>query len=675
MCGISAIVSLRPASLAGLIHAMTNVIRHRGPDDEGYGLFHMADRQPNLYGGIDTPKETYHSHIPYAPAAPIEAAQDDTSVIALGHRRLSIQDISPSGHQPMSGAKGRYWIVFNGEIYNFIELREELQQLGHVFHTQTDTEVLLAAYAEWGRACLHRFNGMFSFLLFDTRSQVLFAARDRFGVKPLYYWISAEGYIAFASEIKQFSVLPGWSAHVNAQRAYDFLNWSLIDHTHETLFRGVYQLRNGEALELQCGVRLEIAPSAFGGTLSTYQWYKLEPRQFSGSFSDAAHRFCELLTDSVRLRLRADVPVGSCLSGGLDSSSIVCAMNMLLQVQDARALQKTFSACADVPRFDEREFIDEVTRHTKTEAHHVYPPLDRLFGTLDAITHHQDEPFGSTSIYAQWCVFGLAHSNAVKVMLDGQGADELLGGYHSYFSPHLARLARLGQWSQLWREMKAVKSAHGYSTLWLVEQTMNNLLPEIIRQPLRTFAGKSSISPPWIDFSRLAARPLDPFFVAGGAKCVSVRALSHAQLTHTNVQMLLHWEDRNSMAHSVEARVPFLDYRLVEFALGLPDEFKIRDGVTKLVLRESMRSFLPERIRNRMDKLGFVTPEEVWLREQNPGGFRRALLEAVDASAGILNSKAFSFLEDVIDGRRPFNFAIWRWISFGKWMKVFDVKP
>lgn len=675
MCGISAIVSLRPAPLAGLIRSMTDVIRHRGPDDEGYGLFCMADQQPILYGGVDTPQETYHSHTPYAPAAPIEAASVDASVIALGHRRLSILDISPSGHQPMAGADGRYWIVFNGEIYNFLELREELRQLGHEFHTQTDTEVLLAAYAEWGRACLHRFNGMFSFLLFDARSRVLFAARDRFGVKPLYYWISPEGYIAFASEIKQFSVLPGWSAHVNAQRAYDFLNWSLIDHTHETLFRGVYQLRNGEALELQCGERLEIAPSVSGGTLPTYQWYQLEPRQFSGSFTDAAHRFYELLTDSVRLRLRADVPVGSCLSGGLDSSSIVCAMNVLLQAKDAHALQKTFSACADVPRFDERDYIDEVTRHTRTEAHHVYPPLDSLFGTLDAITRHQDEPFGSTSIYAQWHVFALAHSNAVKVMLDGQGADELLGGYHSYFSPYLARLARHGRWLQLWREMTAVKMVHGHSKLWSIQQTMNNLLPEFIRQPLRTLAGKSSVSPSWIDFSRLDAQPLDPFVVAGGAKCTSVQALSHAQLTHTNVQMLLHWEDRNSMAHSVEARVPFLDYRLVEFVLGLPDEFKIKDGVTKRVLREGMRGVLPERIRNRMDKLGFVTPEEVWVREQNPGGFRRALREAVGASAGILSDKTLIILEDIIAARRSFDPALWRWISFGNWMKVFSVKP
>lgn len=672
MCGLSAIVSLRTAPLAGLIHLMTNIIRHRGPDDEGYGLFRMADQRPSLYGGIDTPQATYHDHAPYAPAAPIETASDDASVLALGHRRLSILDTSPSGHQPMSGANGRYWIVFNGEIYNFLELREELRQLGHEFRTQTDTEVLLAAYAEWGRDCLHRFNGMFSFLLFDTRSQVLFAARDRFGVKPLYYWVSPEGYLAFASEIKQFSVLPGWSAYVNAQRAYDFLNWSLIDHTNETHFRGVHQLRNGEALELLCGKDARITLDT---PLPVYAWYHLTPRSFSGSFSDAARGFHDLLADSVRLRLRADVPVGSCLSGGLDSSSIVCAMNDLLQAQGINSLQKTFSACADVSRFDERTFIDEVTHHTRTEAHHVYPPLDELFETLDSLTWHQDEPFGSTSIYAQWHVFALARRNAVKVMLDGQGADELLGGYHSYFSPYLGRLVRQGRYLKLWKEMAALSAVHGYSRSWSTQQILNNLLPEFIRQPLRSLVGKSSVEPSWIDFSHLNARPVDPFIAAGGAKCASIQSLSRAQLTHTNVQMLLHWEDRNSMAHSIEARVPFLDYRLVEFVLGLPDDYKIKNGITKYVLREGMRGTLPDRICNRMDKLGFVTPEEVWVRERNPDGFRRALREAIEESAGIINSKALSFLEEVIDGKRPFNFAIWRWISFGNWMKVFGVRP
>lgn len=674
MCGLSAIVSLRPEPLAGLIRAMTNVIRHRGPDDEGYGLFLLANQQPRIYGGKDTPDETYHSDISYAPSAPLESSAPEANFLAFGHRRLSILDISPAGHQPMSGANGRYWITYNGEIYNFLELRAELRQLGHAFYTQTDTEVLLAAYAEWGRDCLHRFNGMFSFLLFDTHKRVLFAARDRFGVKPLYYWVSGEGFIAFASEIKQFSVLPGWSARVNPQRAYDFLNWSLIDHTSETLFRGVYQLRNGEALELPCGDGQQVASCTSGGTLPVYQWYRLEVQDFSGNFADAARQFYELLTDSVRLRLRADVPVGSCLSGGLDSSSIVCAMNELLKSQHAHALQKTFSACADVPRFDERAFIDEVTRHTQTEAHHVYPPLDSLFETLDSITLHQDEPFGSTSIYAQWHVFALARKNGVKVMLDGQGADELLGGYHSYFSPFLAQLVRRGRWLRLWREITAITAVHGYSKLWSIQQAMNNLLPEFIRQPLRSLAGKSSVSPYWIDFSRLDAQPVDPFMAAGGAKCPSIQALSRAQLLRTNVQMLLHWEDRNSMAHSIEARVPFLDYRLVEFALGLPEPFKIKRGVTKRVLREGMRNVLPERIRNRMDKLGFVTPEEDWVRQRNPEGFRRALREAVETSSGILNDNTLTFLEDIISERRPFNFAVWRWISFGNWMKVFAVK-
>lgn len=670
MCGIGALFSPKSDLQPGLLQAMQLAVRHRGPDDEGVVCFHGTDAAPLAYGGPDTPQEAYSSSLPYSPArGPLR----DGAHLALTHRRLSILDLTAAGHQPMCTADRACWIVYNGEIYNYVELREELKAMGHAFASQSDTEVILAAYRAWGRECLARLNGMFAFVLFDRARNRLFAARDRFGEKPLYYWVSPQGILALASEIKQFTVMPGWRARVNGQRAYDFLNWQVLDHTDETLFKGVFQLRGGEALDLDlAGGPRATAP---GGRLPVYRWYELQPRAFSGTLADAGAELRRLLTDSVRLRLRADVPVGSCLSGGLDSSSIVCVMNGLLREQDAHALQKTFSACAEVKRFDERAYIDEVARHTAIDAHYVYPACDGLFPALDRITWHQDEPFGSTGVYAQWHVFKLAAENGVKVMLDGQGADEQLAGYHNYFAPRFGSLLRGLRWMTLWGEARAVQRLHGYPFTWGLGHALDNVLPEFVRQPLRHLAGKPAAHTPWLDLRRLGAAPRDPFVETGFAKAVTVQALSRSQLSTTFLPMLLHCEDRDSMAHSVEARVPFLDHRLVEFALGLPDDYKIGGVETKRALREGMRGVLPERVRARVDKLGFVTPEEVWLRERSPDHFRKALRDAVDASAGIIGEGTLSLLEETIDGSRPFSFLIWRLISFGAWMRVFSLRP
>jgi asparagine synthase (glutamine-hydrolysing) len=667
MCGIGALYSASGALDTALLEAVQRAVRHRGPDDEGVVCFDGPGSAASARGGPDTPEAVYAAPLPYTPA---RGPLPGKARLALTHRRLSILDLTASGHQPMCTADRSCWIVYNGEIYNYLEVREELKTLGHEFVSQSDTEVILAAYREWGRGCLERLNGMFAFVLYDRPRNRLFAARDRFGVKPLYYWVSPAGIVALASEIKQFTVLPGWRARVNGQRAYDFLNWAVQDHTDETLFEGVFQLRGGEALELDVGAG---APAP-GGRLPVDRWYDLRPRPFDGSLAEAGAEFRRLLTESVRLRLRSDVAVGSCLSGGLDSSSIVCVLNDLLRREGARAMQKTFSSCSTVERFDERGYIEEVVRRTATDAHYVYPALDDLFGTLDRITWHQDEPFGSTSIYAQWHVFRLAATHGIKVMLDGQGADEALAGYHSYFAPRFGSLLRGLRWPELWSEVRAVRRAHGYSFDWSVRIALNNVLPEPLRQPLRALAGRARVDTPWLDMARLGATERDPFLEAGAAKAPSVRELSRSQLLASSLPKLLHFEDRDSMAHSVEARLPFLDYRLVEFALGLPDDYKIAGSETKRVLREGMRGVLPERVRRRVDKLGFVTPEEVWLRQDDPGRFRAALAEAVDASGGLIKPDIARLLERMIAGDEPFGFLVWRCISFGAWMRIFSVR-
>ena len=670
MCGISVLVDCTGRADFSAIAEMSNLVRHRGPDDEGVVFFTGPGMNPVFFGGADTPADCFEPDHPYLPAQHYSDRAPTDPIVALAHRRLSIVDLSPAGHQPMSFSNQRLWIVYNGEVYNYLELRAELEELGHTFISHSDTEVMLAAYAEWGRECLARFNGMFAFVLFDRATQRIFAARDRFGVKPLYYWATPSGLLAFASEIKQFTALAEWRPQVNGQVAYEFLNWGLSDHTEDTFFDGVRQLGSGQAIELNLH---DLPGAVVGRRLASYTWYELPDGRFSGSLEAAAEQFHGLLVDSVRLRLRADVTVGSCLSGGLDSSSIVCALNELLRERGAASLQQTFSACARDPRFDERQFADLVVAHTGAAARYVYPTEKELWDVLDHITWHQDEPFGSTSIYAQWHVFRLAREHGAKVMLDGQGADEILGGYHGYFSPYLARLALEFRWQRLFREIAALRRIHGYSAAWAFKHGMNAVLPQWLRQPARRLVGKASTDSALIDLARLSAVPRDPFLEPGGNRPGSMRELSRSQLTRTNVQMLLHWEDRDSMTHSIESRVPFLDYRLVEFALGLPDEYKIRDGMTKRVLREAMAGVLPEKVRLRTDKLGFVTPEEVWMREGSPERFRAALCEAIELSGGIIRGQALTLFDDIVAGRQPFSYVIWRLISFGTWMRVFKL--
>jgi len=658
---------------------MTRLVRHRGPDDEGFATFARGGLAPRLYSG-ETGRHPGERPDGEAPGADAIASDMTQVVAAFGHRRLSIVGLGAGGHQPMGLHDGSVWIVFNGEIYNFPEIREELVATGHRFSSETDTEVLLAAYRQWGTACLDRFNGMFAFVLFDRERGVVFAARDRFGVKPLYYWIAPDGTIAFASEIKQFTVLPGWIARLNGQRGYDFLEWGLIDNTDETLFSGVFQLPGGHFLELP--VQSPSSPArpaspdpAPGGRLASSCWYRLQARQFEGDEAAAWAEFHRIFEASIALRLRADVPVGSCLSGGLDSSSIVCVMSRLLASHGMRA--HTFSAAAHESKFDESHFARMVLEATGAHGTFVYPDADSLFSLLDRLVWHQDEPFGSTSILAQWHVFSVAAAASVKVMLDGQGADEQLAGYHSFFAPRLATLFRQARLRELAAEVRALRSVHGHSVPWIAGRALDGLLPYAPRQRLRQLAGKPSASTPVdLDLLRLGAQAQDPF-----ARALAIHGdrtlagLSRAQLLSTSVPMLLHFEDRNSMAHSVEARVPFLDYRLVEFALGLPDEFKLREGTTKRVLRGAMKGILPEPVRSRQDKMGFLTPEEMWLRRGAPEQFRAATREAVAHSHGVLLPIAQDTLEHMIRGDTPFSFKPWRRISFGAWMRVFNVTP
>jgi len=631
MCGISALFSWKEPLQAKLIKEMNDLIVHRGPDDEGYIIYNPAAE-------------------PYCPGKKF--------IAALGHRRLSILDLSTHGHQPMCSDDQRYWITYNGEVYNYLEIKKELIKEGISFNSHTDTEVILKCYEKYGVDCLKRFNGMFAFVIYDCQEKRIFVARDRFSVKPLYYWRSPSGFVAFASEIKQLTVLPGWKAELNGQQAYNFLYWSVTDQSEETLFKEVYQIKGGHFIE--CGIE------QLSGKITPRKWYTLPIEKTRLNFDQASEKFREIFEDAVRLRLRADVEVGSCLSGGLDSSSIVCIMNELLKNSEPTCRQLSFSACSHHKKFNESHYIEKVVQNTGIQSHYTYPDLDALFSQLDQILWHQDEPFGSTSIFAQWEVFKLAKEHKIKVMLDGQGADEQLAGYRAFFRTYLLDLLKKGNFISFYKEASAFRRRHHYNTSFL--ELAKLAVPYRIKKIVKKNAQPRS----WLDYERLGVQELIPGKKSYPGKG-SFEQLSYAQMTETNLPMLLHYEDRNSMAHSIESRTPFIDYRLVEFIQSLPANYKINDGITKRILREGLKGTLPEEVRTRMDKLGFATPEEVWICQERPQFFKDAVRNAHKECDGLFNDLAIQIADDMIEGKIPFNFYVWRLIIFGKWMKKYNV--
>lgn len=570
----------------------------------------------------------------------------------------------------MDDPSGRYHLVFNGEIYNYIELRDELRTKGEVFYTESDSEVLLRAYVVWGESALSRLRGMFSFLIWDERDKKLFAARDRFGIKPLYIIATTHG-VAFGSEIKQLLGLPGLSGRMNVARVHDFLASGISDHTAETMFDGVLQVRGGQCVTVDATRTPLNAP--------VQRWYPATAGELSISESDAADRFRELLIESVRLHLRSDVPIGSCLSGGLDSSSIVCLMSGMLGSQSGSSKINTVSACYAEKSVDEKPFMDIIVADANTEPHFIFPKAEDVFQRASEITWHQDEPFGSTSIFAQWCVFEEARRVGVKVMLDGQGADEQLAGYHSGFSYYMAALTRQRQFGQLFKTIVERNRYHGTP---VYEQIRNHLVPllppgvaGLLRQQHRALTQHD-----WLGSDVLRARgnPKGALQLAsdelGLPTVTDIRSLCLTLTFGSNLAMLLHWEDRNSMAHSIEARVPFLDHPLVEFNLALGNNHKIVGGDTKRVLRRAMADILPEAVRERRDKLGFATPEQIWFRGPLRGLVEDGIEKTLAMYPGLMNADGVRALaKEMLDGERPLDFTLWRIINLGIWGERFGV--
>lgn len=669
MCGISGIINSNGNAYGtGGIKAMTGLVRHRGPDDAGYVLI-GNDGKATAAGDADTPEAIYTTTTPYSPVAGIDSLPNDGYKVMLGHRRLSILDLSPFGHCPMCYADGRYWITFNGEIYNFNELKAELVSLGYQFVSHTDTEVILAAYACWGTECLHRFHGMWAFAIYDTQQQEIFLARDRFGIKPLYYWLSPNQSFCFASEIKQFTVLPGWKAILNRQRAFDYLLYNVTDHTEETMFTGVLHIPAG--CYFKSGINTITA--AANGKVATTKWYHPSYKGFAGSFDAAVNRFRQLFCTSVKEHMVADVPVGFALSGGLDSSSLVCAADKMIKEEKRTQSQKTFSFFSAGHRYDERKWIDEVNSHTNTEPHYITENGERVFTMAESLIWHHDEPNQSQSELATCLVYKAAKENDIKVLISGMGADEYISGYEAFKTFRFVQLFKRGKLKKLRGEMTGDPNWNGGGLLKSCIRLSYFLVPGIVTRYLgrRTKAYKNLKQ--LISVQKLQAKEKHPFDYIPYNNS-SIFNIAHKQVMHFPLQKYLRFEDRMSMLNSVEARVPFLDHQLVEFTTQLPVEYLDGKGESKKILKHGMQDILPVKIQNRVDKIGFVTPEETWVKKTYTATYRKMIEEAIRHSRGIITPAALVYFDKVSSGEIPFDYTYWRLIAFGLWIKQFNVE-
>jgi len=589
MCGLFGIINKDKDTInVAELQAASTALKHRGPDDDGIFI------EKN---------------------------------IGLAHRRLSIFDLGVGGRQPFEG-----WnkvMVFNGAIYNFPELKIQLLKQDYQFKTETDTEVLLAAYDYWGKDCVQYFNGQWAFAIYDQKTQEVFCSRDRFGIKPFYY-TEINGKFCFSSEIKAFTKISGWKAKLNQTRAYEYLAHQMHDHTRETLFAGVYRLGNGQTL------RFDLKTGKY--TMVTYYDLKKVETQ-PMTVETAVEKFSEKFVQSVRLRLRADVPVGAALSGGLDSSSIVLTIP---KIKNNISLS-TFSVVYDEANISERKYVEAVLEHEAVKGHIIQPSFLDYEKDRRNVLWQQEEPYNGIGVEAQYAMFAAVRKSGTKVMLDGQGADEILAGYEKFY------LGILKSETGLLKKLNTLfRLVYLHQIPW--KKSWNDLRNYFLTK-------KKKQHYPWL---KLSPNPKELF---RRSKENSVLAMSKNLISELGLNGLLRYEDKNAMSFGIESRVPFLDHELVEFCLSLPDNLKIRNGIRKWILRESRKEMLPGIIKNRYDKLGFATPEIGWLQAQRSRLV--AVIEGNEKLGEIIDFKKIKKVEDVK--------IIWRVYLLGEWMELFNI--
>ncbi len=573
MCGIAGIISFNHNEVTQQrLKAMTDIIAHRGPDGEGHWI-------------------------------------SENGQVGLGHRRLSIIDLSHAADQPMHYID-RYSIVFNGEIYNYIELKAVLLKQGYAFQTESDTEVLIALYDRDRENCLQLLDGMFSFVIYDKKLNEIFAARDRFGEKPFFYSYEPGKYFLFGSEMKTL-----WAAgipkEVNERMLFNYLSKGYMqdpdDHS-KTFFKNCSRLPHSNYLKL----------SLTDFSLHVNRYYDINSANINHSIteSEAIERFYELFHNSVKRRLRSDVTVGSSLSGGLDSSLVVCMIDRLKGVSQK---QNTFSAVFPGFEKDERKYMDYVISKTNVSPHFVTPQEEGMFEDLEKLCWHQEEPFGGGSIYVQYCVMQLAKENKVTVLLDGQGADEILAGYPMYLSTYFRDL-ELHYKPSYQDQLNAYKTLHKHNFSNKVfskdlEYHVRKWVPGSI-YGLKKIQTKMAHKKEKVLNDNFFQAHISGLYKGNSEAGNSLNSALHRSTMEGDLQTLLRYADRNSMAHSREVRLPFLYHELVDFLFSLPPSFKIQGGWTKWIMRQASENLLPETIQWRVDKIGYEPPQKKWF--QNP---------------------------------------------------------
>lgn len=628
MCGIVGGWWSNPEHAVKRVPMALKKIKHRGPDDDGYQLYPV--------GG---------------------------AAVALGHTRLSIIDLSSAGHQPMHSRDGRWAIVFNGEIYNYRELRTQLQGMGTSFHSDSDTEVLLAAWSQWGVGCLPRLVGMFAFAVLDKTNATLTCVRDPFGIKPFFYSAANEQF-AFASELPALLALLPSKPDLNWQRSYDYLVHGDYDSNADTFYEGVHHLEPGHWIQV----------NASTGVLTTPQrwWSPNIQERKDWKFSDAVDQVREQFLENIRLHLRSDVPLGAALSGGIDSSAVVCAMRHVAPDLPIH----TFSFIAEGSEVNEEHWVDRVNTHVDAIPHKVRVSPKELLRDLDAMIRSQGEPFGSTSIYAQYRVYQLARENGITVTLDGQGADEMLAGYFGYPGQRLRSLLETGRITDALAFWNNWAKWPGRSKLMGAKYLASELTDGSLYETLRKIDGKPTV-PDWIRPDILVEKGVrlhkpraQPEIETKGRRVIDELGLS---LTKRGVVSLLRHGDRNSMAFNIESRVPFLTPDMVNLLLSMPEDYLIsQSGRTKHVFREAMQGIVPSDILDRKDKIGFETPEKELINGM-AGTINKWLKE--DLKIPFINQeKLLKEYEATIRGDKKNYREVWRWTNFARWQNMMESK-
>ena len=602
MCGISGIIDKNCKAVSKTdIKAMNDLIVQRGPDDEGY-----------FFGDN----------------------------FAFGNRRLSIIDLSADGHQPMT-YNDKYTIVYNGEVYNYIEIKEELLNEGYIFHTKSDTEVILAAYDRWGYDCIKRFNGMWAFAIFDKLKNVIFCSRDRFGVKPFYY-TEIDGRFVFGSEIKQL-LLFMHKRHVNKKILMDYLILGYEEHTNETFFENIYKLRQSHNLIYDLKTH----------QYCLQQYYKITvDEKFDNSTEfTAVNIYREKLIAGIKLRLRSDVKVGTCLSGGLDSSS-VAALASRFYKSDGKFT--AIHAKSSELRSDESKFAVKASDHCGLDLHVIEPSKNDFLESIDEIIYALEEPFIGPSIFMQYFVMKKAKELDCKVMLDGQGGDETLLGYERYFTAFLLKQGLL-------KKIKLLFAASKNSKCSIKELLLNYIYFSNAQIILLRHKFKS----PFIKkkYFNLTSKPL----LAAITKSYSdIANMQMNELYYAPLPSLLRYADKNSMRHSIEIRLPFIDYKTIETALSINNQYKIKDGWTKYILRKTIEeeNALPAEIVWRKDKLGFEAPESAWIDSVNDQ--LPQLIRDSKILSEIVKNKSINLSK--LDNRQK-----WKLFNITKWEKLYHV--